>query len=271
MTTSEKIIERVRHELKFRLVRVVSNERITPNMARIVVASDDLAGFTSLAYDDHVKLFFPENGETLKAPQPGPNGLVFPEGTKRPEARDYTPRAFDPATNQLTLDFVIHGDGIATSWAASAKPGDQIGVGGPRGSFVVRAGFDWYLLVGDETALPAIGRRIEELPQGAKIIAFVEVADTAERQDFDTEADLEMHWIARNGVMPGRLDLLSQAVRAASLPDAAGGYAFVAGEAAMSKQVREILIVEHGFGEDRVKAAGYWRSGEADFDDGHAH
>jgi len=270
MTTSEKIIERVRHELKFRLASVVSNTRLTPNMARIIVHSPDLAGFKSLAYDDHVKLFFAPEGGELALPRPGPNGLIFPEGVPRPEGRDYTPRAFDPVTNNLTLDFVIHGEGIATSWAATAKPGDQIGIGGPRGSFVVRAEFDWYLLVGDETALPAIGRRIEELPTGANVMAFVEIATAAERQQFETNASLDMHWIARNGMTPGKLDLLVQAIAAARFPETQG-YAFVAGEAAMSKAVREHLIGARGFDEDHIKAAGYWRLGDAGFDDGHAH
>src|SRR6218665_3353075 len=122
--------ERVRHELRFRIARVVSNERITPRMARITLHDPDFARFRSDAYDDHVKLFFAPPGETLDLPVAGPNGLDFPGA--RPEGRDYTPRRFDVERAEVVIDFVLHGDGPASSWAESAKPGDRIGVGGPR-------------------------------------------------------------------------------------------------------------------------------------------
>src|SRR5690606_5189977 len=195
---AERQVERVRHELRFRIAEVVRNERITPRMARITLTSPDFEGFRSDAYDDHVKLFFAPPGESLAMPTPGANGLVFPEGAVRPEARDYTPRRFDRARREVVIDFVLHGDGPAASWAARAASGDTVGVGGPRASFVVRGEFDWYLLVGDETALPAIARRIEELPSGARVMAFVEVADAAERQQFETAAALELHWLLRD-------------------------------------------------------------------------
>lgn len=259
-------IERVRHELRFRIAEVVRNERITPRMARITLALPEFESFRSDAYDDHVKLFFPPPGGPLVMPARGPNGLVFPEGVPRPEARDYTPRRFDPATGELVIDFVLHGEGPATAWAAAAEPGDRLGVGGPRASFVVHGRHDWYLLVGDETALPAIGRRLEELPAGARAVAFIEVADAAERQDLQAVASFELHWLERDTGGPG----LAARVAAARLP-AGLGYAFVAGEAGMAAALRAHLVADRGFDPDRVKAAGYWRLGEADFDDGHAH
>jgi len=269
-TSTAITTERIRHQLKFRIAEVVSNTRITPNMARIVVETPDLEGFSSPGYDDHVKLFFAPANAELAMPQPGPNGLEFPEGAPRPEGRDYTPRHFDPETNRLTLDFVIHGDGIATSWAASARPGDKVGVGGPRASFLVRGEPDWHLLVGDETALPAIGRRIEELGTGSRIIAVIEIANAAERQSFETGADLHIDWIERDGIAAGMDDRLLLAIRNLSLPEGSG-YAFIAGEAATSKAIRKHLVEERGMSGDHVKAAGYWQLGEADFYDGHEH
>lgn len=263
---TERQVERVRHELRFRIAEVVRNERITPRMARITVTAPDFESFRSDAYDDHVKLFFAPPGEALAMPAPGPNGLVFPEGAVRPEGRDYTPRRFDWERRELVIDFVLHGDGPATRWAAGAMPGDTVGVGGPRASFVVRGAFDWYLLVGDETALPAIGRRIEELLPGARVMAFIAVADAAERQSFETAATLELHWLLRDE--PGARTL-REAVAAAELPPGTG-YAFIAGEAAMAAGLRADLVAR-GCDPAFVKAAGYWRLGEADFDDGHAH
>src|SRR5690606_1106708 len=141
-----------------------------------------------------VKLFFAPPGAPLALPEIGPNGLSFPAGA-RPEGRDYTPRRIDLAAGEVVIDFVLHGDGPAARWAASAGPGDTVGVGGPRASFVVREPYDWYLLAGDETALPAIGRRIEELPAGAVAIAVVEIADAGERQIVHAAARLELRWV----------------------------------------------------------------------------
>lgn len=265
----QRFVERIRHALKFRVATVTSAERITPLMARVTVQSDEFTGFASAAYDDHVKLFFPEPGKDMAMPVPSDNGLAFPDG-QRPEARDYTPRSFDPATNSLVLDFVLHGDGPASSWAATAAPGATVGVGGPRGSFVVRGDYDWYLLIGDETALPAIGRRIEELPRDAKVISLVEIATDDERQSLDAPSDTTIEWISRQGAAPGNPALLLDAARALNLPDG-DGYIFIAGESAMSKALRSHFVDERGHNPDWIKAAGYWQAGHADFDDGHEH
>jgi NADPH-dependent ferric siderophore reductase len=178
----------------------------------------------------------------------------------RPAARDYTPRRYDAAANTLVIDFVLHGDGPAATWAARARPGDFLGVGGPRGSFIVPDDFDWYLLAGDETALPAIGRRLEELPAGARAIVVAEVANAAEEQRFGTNARVETHWLHRAGAEPGHHLLLQQAIAKISLPSGEG-YAWVAAEAGTAKALRRYLVDQRGLPKDRVKAAAYWKHG----------
>jgi len=259
--TTERTARRVRHETKRRMLQVRDVSRITPKMARIVVGGDDLAGFVSAAHDDHVKVFLPPPGEEKPVfPEQTPNGPVYPEGAPRPAARDYTPRRYDAAANTLTIDFVLHGDGPATVWAAQARPGHFLGVGGPRGSFIVPDDFDWYLLVGDESALPAIGRRLEELPAGARAVVVADVADAAEEQKFTTRARLETHWLHRDGAEPGDPSLLHGAIAALKLPGG-DGYAWVAAEAATAKSLRRLLVDERGLRKDRVKAAAYWKCG----------
>jgi len=257
----ERTARRVRHETKTRLLQVRDVSQITPKMVRIVVAGDALAGFVSAAHDDHVKLFFPQPGQDKPVlPTPSPNGPVYPEGAPRPAARDYTPRRYDAAGNTLTIDFVVHGDGPATQWAAQARPGSFLGVGGPRGSFIVPDDFDWYLLAGDETALPAIGRRLEELPAGTRAMVVVEVADAAEEQRFDTRARLETYWLHRDGAEPGNHLLLQRAIAELTLPPGEG-YAWVAAEASVAKALRRHLVDVRGLRKDRVKSAAYWKHG----------
>ena len=258
---TERVARRVRHETKTRLLQVREVSQITPKMVRVVVGGDALAGFISAAHDDHVKLFFPHPGEDKPVlPTPSPNGPVYPEGVQRPAARDYTPRRCDAAANTLTVDFVLHGDGPAAAWAAQARPGSFLGVGGPRGSFIVPDDFDWFLLVGDEAALPAIGRRLDELPVGTRAIVVVEIADAAEEQRFDTRARVETHWLHRDGAEPGNHLLLQKALTELSLPGG-DGYAWIAAEASVAKALRRFLIDQRGVRKDRVKAAAYWKRG----------
>jgi NADPH-dependent ferric siderophore reductase len=120
---TERAVRRVRHETRLRLLQAKNVEHITPKMLRITVGGDELAGFVSAAHDDHVKLFFPQPGQTKPVlPTSSPNGPLYPADAPRPAARDYTPRRYDAAAGTLAIDFVLHGDGPATSWAAQARP-----------------------------------------------------------------------------------------------------------------------------------------------------
>jgi NADPH-dependent ferric siderophore reductase len=259
--TAERVVRRVRHETRRRMLQVRDVRPLTPKMLRVVVGGDDLQGFVSAAHDDHVKLFFPPPGQEKPAmPTQTPNGPVYPDGVLLPAARDYTPRRYDAAANSLTVDFVLHDAGPATAWAAQARPGHFLGVGGPRGSFIVPDDFDWYLLAGDETALPAIGRRLEELPAGTRVIVVAEVADANEEQRFDTRTKLEVQWLHRDGARPGARPLLHEAIAQLKLPSG-DGYAWVAAEAATAKSLRRLLVDERGVRKDRVKAAAYWKQG----------
>ncbi|MCW5720348.1 MAG: siderophore-interacting protein [Devosia sp.] len=258
--------QRLRHDTRLRLLTVTHVTDITPLMRRFRLEGD-MEGFVSPAHADHIKaFFFPEGVEPRLVPV-GANGAEFAPG-ERPEMRDYTPRYWNVAEGWIELDFVLHGDGPASSWAATAGPGKTLVIGGPRGSVVVPAAYDWYLLVGDETALPAIGRRIEELPAGAKVIALVEVDNPAEEQSFATAAALELTYLHRNGAPAGTTTLLQDAVAARAFPQG-DAYAYIAGESTMSKAVRAHLTETRGFNPEWVKAAGYWLLGVADAHEPH--
>lgn len=251
-------VRRVRHPLKMRLLQVLRTERVTPALLRVTLGGDDLADFVSASFDDHVKVFFPEAGQDRPSlPEVGPNGPVFAEGQPRPQARDYTPRRYDPAARELDLEFVLHGDGPGASWAAQARPGQWLGIGGPRGSFVIPTGFDWHLLIGDESALPAIARRLEELPATTRAIAVIEVDDAAAQPVLRSAAALALHWVHRRAG-----DDLVQTLRGLTLPDGQG-YAWAAGEGARMRAVRACLIDDLGLDKRQLRASAYWKQGAA--------
>ncbi|HMR30567.1 MAG TPA: siderophore-interacting protein [Geminicoccaceae bacterium] len=239
-------ITRHRHEIRWRRLTVKQKTRITPGMIRILLEGEDLADFVSLAPDDHVKLSIETGGE--------------------PERRDYTPRHFDPAARTLAIDFAVHDAGPATQWAIDAAPGEVLEIGGPRGSAVVSPTFDWWLLVGDETALPAIGRRIEELPEGTAVVSVVAVTDEREQQAFATRARHEAIWVHRPLDRADDPAPLLAALRGIALP-AGDGFVWIAAEARVARAVRDELVGSRGHPMAWTKAAGYWRKGVADAHD----
>lgn len=257
-TNPSLAVARVRHEIKVRRLRVQRIDQISPHFRRIRFTSEALRDFVSASFDDHAKLMLPaQPGEPLVLPQPGPDGLALPPGAQKPVMRDYTPRAFDTSAGTLDIEFVMHGEGVASVWAESAQRGDVVGLGGPRGSFVVPTGFDWHLLVGDESALPAIARRLEELPVGAQAIAVIETADPADQRDLGSQAQLQTHW-----VRTGATDALAKVVAGLRLPGGEG-FAWAGGEAASMVAVRQALVDPsgHGLDKSRVRASAYWKRG----------
>ena len=260
-TLDPRALTRLRHETRMRLLEVVAVNDITPLMRRISLKGD-LTGFASPGHADHIKAFiFPKGVEPMLGTI-GERGAEFPEG-KKPQMRDYTPRYFDVAAGTIDIDFVLHGDGPASGWAAQAQVGQKLVIGGPRGSIMVPNTYDWYFLAGDETALPALGRRIEELPAGAKVVAVIEIADAAEEQSFVTEADLSLHYVHRNGLPAGTQGPLLDAIKAMSFPKG-DAYAYVAAESGVAKGIKAYLLEEKKFNPDYVRAPGYWLLGEAD-------
>ncbi len=250
--TDTQTIHRVTHEIKRRKLEVLRVVDLTPRMRRITVGGEQLAGFISLGSDDHVKLFFPQTAEELATLE----NLELSAGMKSktmPPMRDYTPRRYDLDTLELDIDFVLHGDGPAATWAAQARPGQWLYIGGPRGSMVVPDMFDSYLLIGDETALPAIARRLEELPANRRALVVVEVENAAEEQTLNSAASVDVIWVHRDGS-----NNLLEIVQGLSIPQGKL-YAWVATETALSRKVRRVLLDTHGLNEEFVKAAGYWR------------
>lgn len=260
--TPDRLPQRIRLPLRFRRVQVAAVERPAPRLVRITVAGDELDGFDSPGFDDHVKLFFPDpdTGELL-FPVAGPDGPLWADA-RRPLVRDYTPHAHNAVAGTLQLDFVIHAAGPATDWALKAQPGDVLGIGGPRGSMLIPLQFDWHLLVGDETALPAISRRLAQLPADARAIVIAEVETAEDELPLISQASLQVQWCHRNGTAAGTSTVLADALAALSLPSG-DGFAWLACESRQARALRQYLVDTRGLNPRRVKAAGYWRLGAA--------
>jgi NADPH-dependent ferric siderophore reductase len=267
-TRDDLTVTRVRHPLTLRLVQVVRVVPITPHLIRITLAGDELRGFKSASFDDHVKVFFPAPGASKPVlPRPGPDGPVRDPNTVPAVMRDFTPRRFDSVAGTLDLEFFLHDAGPATTWAAHAKPGQYLGIGGPRGSMIIPTRFDWHLLIGDDSALPAIARRLEELPAGVRGIVIAEVAGSYAQVDFKSHSDMQVIWCHRGEASPDEMSpggsapgSLLAALGELSLP-AGQGYAWAAAEASAVRGIRAHLVSARGMDKSRVRAAAYWKQG----------
>ncbi|MGD7786757.1 siderophore-interacting protein [Propionibacteriaceae bacterium Y1700] len=269
------------HPITLREVRVVHVFDVTPGMRRVVVAGPEMGAFVrqghrqppvvSEGFDDHVKLLLPAADGTPPTLPGQADGRLRWEPEQIAATRNYTVRSFDPTTGEMALDFVRHGDGLASSWAERCAVGDKVWFAGPKECAGFPEGVDWHLVAGDETALPAIGRWITEAPVGTRGQVFVEIPHANDRQtDLPDRDGIEVNWLVRDGqfrdgaaVLPGQL--LDEAIRAAQWwPGVV--YAFVAGEALALKPIRRHLRDERRIPPERLEIVGYWRRTETDTD-----
>lgn len=223
---------RIRHETRRRPVTIARVDQISPHFVSVVFHGESLADFQSDGFDDHVK-------------------FIFCNGGGEEQRRDYTPRRFDRAKNELTIEFLTHGHGDAGAWALKAAPGMAVEIGGPKSSMVISAQYQWHLLAGDETALPAIHRRLEEMPAGAAVTVLLKLADDRDRRTFVTKARADISYLG-----PGTD--LANAIRDLD-PPSKEGFAWCAGEASVMARVRDVLLIEKSHPHECARIAAYWK------------
>jgi len=238
-------------------VTVKRVQRLTPRMLRITFAGDELAAFGWNGPAAHIKLFF--------TPQP-PSAQADAVDPVRPVTRTYTPRRFDRDTRELVVDFVLHGAGPASEWAEQAAAGQALVIAGPGRSYEVDPHADWYVLAGDDTAIPAISTILEVLPPGRRASVLLEVVDAAERHELTPSTTAEIRWLER-GADPARAGVeLEHALRQIELPSGSGRI-YVACEADAMRRIRRYLLQERGIARTDLVTRGYWKLGATDHPD----
>ncbi|MEQ3552133.1 siderophore-interacting protein [Pseudonocardia nematodicida] len=257
------------HPITVREVQVIRTLDVTPGMRRVTLGGPQLRAFTSAngferpafdspGFDDSIRLIFPYPGEAEPVlPIQGAGGVTFAPG-RRPLSKAYSVRRWDPHTGELDVDVVRHGVGVATTWAYRAVPGDRIHLGGPSSSKAVPVGADRLLVAGDETALPAIARLLDELPATAQAQVFVEVAERSHVQQLRELPGVTVRWLVRDGAEAGTAGLLLDAIRGAGWAPGRS-FAWVAGEQAEARDIRRHLVEERGIPKADVEFTGYWR------------
>ena len=230
-------------------VTVASVTDVTPRMRRVVFTGEALTAFEWSGPASHIKLLFA--GDTAEA---------------KPVMRTYTPRRFDAAKRELTVDMVLHGEGPAASWAAQAAPGQTLTVAGPGRAYAVDASATHWVLAGDDTAIPALATILESLPANATAEVFLELPAFEEAAALDaSHPGARMNRLVRadGGAEPG--SLLEAAIRGATLPE--GVRVYVACESSAIRRIRRHLLQERGMPPTQIVTRGYWKLGETDHPD----
>lgn len=253
---------------------VLGSKQISPNFVRVTIGGDDLRGFTAMGFDHWFRMFLPDP-ELTGFRLPTSAGHLWYAQFKlipkdvRPVLRNYTVREFRPAGGlfgdgpELDIDFASHGDlGPASAWANSCAPGDPLGLLDEGLIYNPTPDARWHLLVGDESALPAIVGILRSVDPGLPVRAYIEIPHTDDRQDVPVGEHAEVHWLVRDdpSAKPGELALAT--VRAADLPDGPS-YTFVAGESDLATGVRRHLVNDRRVPKSDIAFTGYWRHGHA--------
>ena len=242
---------------QMRQVSVQSIEQVTPRMRRIILGGESLQGFPIPRPGAHIKLFFGENLGDSKDPK-----------KMRSHMRTYTPRQFNPDINELTIEFVLHGTGLASTWAAQAQVGDDLIIAGPGGGMDIPETSDTMVMLVDESALPATGMVLEALPSNCTPIVIAEVENAHEQRSLSSQLEVRPIWLNRQEeeASPGLLleQYLPKLKTMAETSD--NIFWWIACEANAMRHIRSQLL-QWGIPKEQLVSRGYWKAGASNHPD----
>jgi NADPH-dependent ferric siderophore reductase len=231
-------------------------QQLTPRMVRIVFGGPALADFKWNGPAAHIKLILGQDSAETRAP-----------------SRTYTPRLFVADRHELTVDFVLHGEGPASTWAAQAQVGQPMLIAGPGRCYALDSQAEWLLIGGDESAIPAIATILEVVPNHVRTQVLLEVNDAADEFAIAAaRSNVSLHWLHRAQPITGhdgvaRAGVELAAAVAAFQPSSGIGQIYIACEADAMRRIRAQLLNERALPREWVTTRGYWKQGATDHPD----
>jgi len=234
-----------------RRVEVSRVEVLSPAMRRITLTGAELEGFPPVGPASYIKLIFPEPGQAEPV-------RPLPDGPRAVSMRTYTPLAVRAEALELDVDFVLHGEGPASTWAAQASVGQVLYLMGPGPGYAPDASCGQHLLLADDSALPAVETILAALPASARAQVLLEVISDAEQRPLHSAAQLEVTWLARGTDHRSAGQPLEKALR--SLPPIGPDTRiYLACEAAAMRRIRQQLVDVLGVQRSQIVGRGYWK------------
>jgi NADPH-dependent ferric siderophore reductase len=312
MSAETTTTERPTYVLGRAEVRAVT--RVSPNFVRVTFGGEELEEFATpgAVFDARIKLIFPPASGILPPLNRDTHDwwgsyLAVPE-EERGSMRTYSIRDLrvTDAGTEVDVDFVLHLapglTGPASRWASTAEVGTELFLIGPRRGATDHGGAEYapgaapsVVLVGDETAAPAIARILEDAGRDLRGTAFIEVPSADDILSIDAPAGVDVHWLARDEdqahgaqLIPAVLSHLGDAHTNIEVRDVEGEdllwetpdysglgediaandapadrYFWIAGESGIVTTLRRHLVKDLGIDRSQVAFMGYWRRGVA--------
>jgi NADPH-dependent ferric siderophore reductase len=240
----------------FRAVAVRRRRVLGARLVRVTVGGARLEGFTVSEPASSIRLLLPDpHGGELVLPWWTGNEFLLPDG-RRPLIRTLTPRHLDAERGEMDLDVVVHGHGAASAWAQHVEPGSPVAVSGPGRGHRIDTSAERYVVIGDETAVPAASQILEALPPAMAVSVHLEGEGEAPWLPPHPGADVT--WHRRRAAAPIGDALVGALRRAALTPTC---HVWAAGEAAAMQRIRRLLFDEHHHPRARATVRGYWKAG----------
>ena len=203
------------------LATVKHSERISPNFQRVTFTGVDDMGPAGHIMDLRIKLVIPgaQGLPEMSGKENWYDEWKAIEPEKRGSMRTYSIRELRRAGEhgegsngeaELDIDFALHGvgtpdSGPAATWAVAAKPGDQLYVVAPQKDDESGPGIEFQpgeatnvVILGDETALPAMLRIADEWPAELTGTMYCELVEAADIPQIDFPENLTVHWVPRS-------------------------------------------------------------------------
>ncbi|AKK73758.1 side tail fiber protein [Chryseobacterium gallinarum] len=243
------------------IAEVTRKEYITDHFIRVYLYSPEVSLFKETTVGDNNKIAVPPAGlNEIHFPMLDDNHQwVYPAKEIAPAIRTYTHRGIDLEKNELIIDFVDHGDGgPASRWVRKAEAGSKLGIMMRRDGKELYPEAEWYLLVGDATAIPVLSVILETLPETAKGICIMEVHGKEDEQALHTKADIEFKWL--HNAEPHLKSEIADAVKSIAIPEASK-FGYVACEFSSVKEIRTYLRKEKNWTSQELYAYSYWKAG----------
>jgi len=255
-TPSSGALRTRREPPPFRHGTVVGLDRPTPHMLRVTFDGPELGELVVNEPAASVRLLLPSPGTPdLVIPIWNGNEFLLPDG-QRPTIRTFTPIRASEATSELVLEIVLHGSGVASDWAAAATVGNRVAISGPGRGYVPDPDASSFLLVGDESAVPAISQLVVSLPSQCPVHAGIEVTSPAAIRALPERSGVKVDWrVLAEGAPPGAAQF--EYVRSATVEG--GVRIWAAGEAAAMQRIRRHLFDDRGVDRSNTMIRGYWK------------
>ena len=234
-----------------RRVEVSRIDVLSPAMRRITLKGAELEGFAPAGPASYIKLIFPEPGQTEPT-------RPLPDGPRAVSMRTYTPLAVRPEALEVDVDFVLHGEGPASTWAAQATIGQVLFLMGPGPGYALDTAAMQHLLIADDSALPAVETIAAALPAGAHAQVLLEVISHAEQRPLHSAAQLDVVWLARGTDHRAAGQALEKALHAVA-PIGPETRVYLACEAAAMRRIRQWLVTGLGVSRSQIVGRGYWK------------